>query len=469
MSLYYISAQNGNDTTGSGTQGSPWATIGKAITNGLVAGDTVYIGPGLYRESVVPTVAGTSGAHITFRGDPTCVYLTGDKNGRVRVTATDANGLPTTTSALNCNAKAYLDFYDIHFDGTSSTSNGVVRGYATATFTDCVLHGVKAITVGGTLTRCVLFGTVGCDAACTTYQCVMVTSNVGSNGGTHESSIFLGGYYGLYGAGTSYARNCLFLGNRYGVEGVASTTITAVNCLANNCYQGFDGDSLNLTLNYCTAAYCYQGFWGTSGTNKLVLSNGCEYSCCYTASRGASYESGSPVLGEAITYDWWDWFKWLEPVVAIGLYSNGTNTGAATVDMRGRAIGQGTGTSGRGCWECPDYTVSYTAGDYQTVPPGIKLNLKGKVFLNIPVKNTKTCAVDVYTKWHGITNKPQVLLQGRGISTQTATNTAAADTWQKLTVSATATEDTVLELVLYGQDSTAAGYVHFSDIAVSIT
>ncbi|WP_168123802.1 LamG-like jellyroll fold domain-containing protein [Paenibacillus sp. HB172176] len=65
---YYVDAANGNDSTGNGSSGSPWKTIGKAA--GIAAaGDTVLIRSGTYRETVTPVNSGTSGNPITYKAD----------------------------------------------------------------------------------------------------------------------------------------------------------------------------------------------------------------------------------------------------------------------------------------------------------------------------------------------------------------------------------------------------------------
>ncbi len=67
-STYYVDAANGNDTTGNGSSGSPWKTIGKAAS-AMAARDTCKIRSGVYRETVIPANSGTSGNSITFQPD----------------------------------------------------------------------------------------------------------------------------------------------------------------------------------------------------------------------------------------------------------------------------------------------------------------------------------------------------------------------------------------------------------------
>lgn len=63
---YYV-ATTGNDTTGDGSAGTPWATVTKAALT-AAAGDTVHVSTGLYSERVTLTTDGTEGNPITFTG-----------------------------------------------------------------------------------------------------------------------------------------------------------------------------------------------------------------------------------------------------------------------------------------------------------------------------------------------------------------------------------------------------------------
>jgi len=66
--LYVAPPPAGNDTTGNGSSGSPWATIGKAAAS-VNAGDTVNVAAGTYNEYVTLTRNGTSANRITWLGE----------------------------------------------------------------------------------------------------------------------------------------------------------------------------------------------------------------------------------------------------------------------------------------------------------------------------------------------------------------------------------------------------------------
>ena len=69
MANYFTDGANGNDTTGNGSLATPWKTIGKFVSNGYAAGDTLNIqAASTYAEAVTFTTAGTAAAPITIRG-----------------------------------------------------------------------------------------------------------------------------------------------------------------------------------------------------------------------------------------------------------------------------------------------------------------------------------------------------------------------------------------------------------------
>ncbi len=67
-SATYFASPGGSDAN-PGTEARPWRTLGKAAAT-LVAGDTVYIKTGTYRERVVPRNGGSAGMYITYEAYP---------------------------------------------------------------------------------------------------------------------------------------------------------------------------------------------------------------------------------------------------------------------------------------------------------------------------------------------------------------------------------------------------------------
>ncbi|MGZ5075404.1 MAG: DUF7402 domain-containing protein [Methylobacter sp.] len=92
---YYV-ATNGSDSN-PGTLSSPWRTISKAA-NTLVAGDTVNIRAGTYKEQVSPKNSGYSGAYITYSAYPG------------ETVTLDASGLNFSWSGIfNLDSRSYIE------------------------------------------------------------------------------------------------------------------------------------------------------------------------------------------------------------------------------------------------------------------------------------------------------------------------------------------------------------------------
>jgi hypothetical protein len=95
MPTYYVQPNGNNSWTGTsptfvGGSTGPWQTISKALgASGITSGDTVYLAPGNYAESV--TVGMSSAATTTYvLGDPTASMFSGLSAGPVRLTSYNA-------------------------------------------------------------------------------------------------------------------------------------------------------------------------------------------------------------------------------------------------------------------------------------------------------------------------------------------------------------------------------------------
>lgn len=78
--IWWVDRNNASCTDGgTGTQGAPFCTIARGAKKAL-AGDTVMVEPGIYREQVSPSSTGSLGAPITFRADGPGVIVQGTKD-----------------------------------------------------------------------------------------------------------------------------------------------------------------------------------------------------------------------------------------------------------------------------------------------------------------------------------------------------------------------------------------------------
>jgi len=76
---YFVDQAKGNDASG-GSQAAPWLTVSRGVRD-LKPGDTLTVGPGVYRETVTVTCRGTAEAPITIRSVPA---------GQAAITGADA-------------------------------------------------------------------------------------------------------------------------------------------------------------------------------------------------------------------------------------------------------------------------------------------------------------------------------------------------------------------------------------------
>lgn len=133
--IYYVSVVTGLDSNPGTSPAAPWRTIQKAADT-MIAGDTVNVMAGIYREAVVPKNSGEAGAPITYQayGSDTVVirpsrfpfYLPGDRR------------------------LEYLTFVKLTFDGSAITDRAVSYGFLCDETTGAKSHIV--------LDRCVFAG-----------------------------------------------------------------------------------------------------------------------------------------------------------------------------------------------------------------------------------------------------------------------------------------------------------------------
>lgn len=164
---YYIDSANGADgNNGLGPDASagtnkPWKTIAKYMRTNGVSGDTAYLAPGVYRESVTVNITSPT-ATTKLIGDPHNVQGFKTSGGvlvtpaicRWTVMTNDSTASPNT-SALLLNGSDYWWFENIYFNeagagllpitGTTTTSTNLV-------FTNCVVSSMTGSAVGMSIT-----------------------------------------------------------------------------------------------------------------------------------------------------------------------------------------------------------------------------------------------------------------------------------------------------------------------------
>jgi hypothetical protein len=146
MTVYYV-RKSGSDSNNGTSPATAWATIGKALGSGspVTGGDIVYIGAGVYRETV--TIAITPSSEVRIVGDVSGFY-TGD-GGTVRMsryTSGDNAAINTASAALLSTSNATnLTFENIVFEGYGgSSANACINFNGTVSnikFKNCSFYG----------------------------------------------------------------------------------------------------------------------------------------------------------------------------------------------------------------------------------------------------------------------------------------------------------------------------------------
>ena len=350
MATYYVRPDGNNSNTGLGpATNQAWQTLARIVQAGtaFTSGDTVYIAPGTYRQSITTTATYTSPTYFT--GDPTASQFPDVTPGVVRITnflVNDNTAASTNQSLWIGSTFNYINISNIYFDhattgfGISYSSTG-----NNSSIRNCIFSG-NGFT-GGLAGQAPIF--LVSVKNTTVENCIIMRSYVGmyistttdtnTNVNIRNNYVQNCGYFGIWvsnntGGGVNLTNNLLsYCGTGAIVEGAGNGT-SICNITNNIFYQCSGsvrgGSSTNIIENYNRRV--------NSGGNLTVLTG------AFTVTDGApQFDFGhTSLFGLAVQKP----FSSITGSVNSGA---GLATYASTSDLYGQTWSGGAGVPDIGC------------------------------------------------------------------------------------------------------------------------
>lgn len=505
MATYYVSksgndANNGLGPDASHASNKPWLTFAKALgAAGIASGDTVYIGPGVYREQV--TVAMTSAtAETRIVGDPLNTKGFKDGSGNtiaaqvVRWTAftTDDKTSPAANACLRLAGRDYLTFEKIFFFGPNGNAPCVqtTTGASTnITFRDCFIYSPA----GSSGARDVLIDSNGApaDTALTWLfdRCTLLSiqsNNIAMQVGSSTLADFNIGIT---------LKNCVliaFSGSNLSGTKVGANTFAGGGVSVQNCHIIGGSANVGTGAGWPTAfpITVYNSVLATGATSLSANASGQiveDYNVIQAATARTNVTAGAnsqttwmPLMewGQSLLFGF-GVKPFLTPTFDSPMLGFGTDASVSlTEDLLGRTRPSGPGITWANALKSVGALELHDFGRQETsvVDAGssaVKLTGPGDQAIYVPVDAVST-TITVRVRYdtnHGTGSKPQAILDANdkiGVSTETKTATVGVDTWETLTFSAfTPTAKGVVRILLNSRAAAGNGIAYFDTLTVT--
>lgn len=465
MATRYV-GPGGND----GNSGLTWAlrklTLNGAEDTPVVANDTVYVGPGTYREKLTVDVSGGAGTEIIYIADVTGENTDGI-GGIVRITGSDNDQTAARDHCLEANDKDYRIFRGFYFDTPSDILMHLNGGPHDWTIEDCVFVQAED-------------------------ECIAVEDDDQANFTIRRCRFLIAPLYNsmitfrTWGAGETNAghlvENCLFVGNGYCVHVLDVGGITVRNCTSVGTYHGvrcisLPGGYTAISVNNCIFDHTYSAV--NANVLGYIVENFNTFYACATdrtnVNVGANSETYPPLLLPPILHSgvsqvsgfefpWW--FGMLSEWSQIAAI---TGSNEPTEDLRGIARPV---TASKNSWGATQFTdMERETGTVRTGSVSMCLHDAGRHQIWVPVTATSTTiSVYVYREANYAGNNPQMIIKQPGQADDVTTDAAAASQWNLLTTTLTPAADppyVVVELVSRNTAVALAYETFFDDLVVN--
>ena len=236
MTVYYV-RNDGNDlNTGTlANTSSAWKTLTKALgSSGISGGDTLYIAPGVYRETIEVGFAST-GSTTYIYGDPKALKFTGVTPNIVRITSNTLYDslstvfYPSSSTLISVAGKSNIVFESLYLEytlvglGLSSCNNIQLRNSVLTAFYFGASSNAIKINQNSTLVP-------------HRFENLISTGGVFINFGPFTNGIGISGFMNV--------QNCLAIGSQY-LVGYPNYTLTSPITFTNCTLIVFEGFTMN--------------------------------------------------------------------------------------------------------------------------------------------------------------------------------------------------------------------------------